>query len=84
MEEGRRLRPDGELPSLGAFGVGVKHEAVGVDALAQQHPGVRKTVLVHRAEGHRLRIVDLGGGGLLEPKPEQGDRIFSFGEVTGF
>ena len=82
MEQRRRLRLSLELAALGALGIGVEDETAGVDAFAQDHPRVGQPIGVDRGERHRLGIVDLAGRRLLEPKPDERERVHGLGEVS--
>ena len=81
VEKRRRFRTAGEFAPLGAFDIAVEGETAGVHALAQKHPHVGQPVVVDRRQRHRLGIVDLGLRRLLEPQPEERDRILGLGKV---
>ena len=71
-----------ELRSLGAFGVGVEHEALFAPVLEQHHAHVGQARGVDRRERHRFRIVELLARGLGKPLAKQREGLRDGLEVT--
>src|SRR5690606_16341699 len=81
VQNGRGLHVRLQLRSLSGRGVGEEDEPGRVVVLQEDHADVRQTIVAHRRDRHRVRVIGLGGRRGLQPPGEVGERRLGIGGI---